>query len=123
MPDTAVWEKWVAEAARQAAGEPVFHDGRIILPRWDYKEKLKDLFTEERKEKKKRPKWPTLEQINTLIPQAVNAAPKEKPQASFRSIADQLMQQRSESTRNGRLADGGDLTNSPIDEADEGDPR
>lgn len=122
VPDTEVWEKWVAEATRQAAGEPMKLNDKILLPRWDYKDKLKELFTEEKKEKKRRPKWPTLEQINTLVP-----PPEKKPQARLVPIVEAIqtrMQQGSGSaTRTIRFADGGELTNSPIDQADEADER
>ncbi|KIW34650.1 uncharacterized protein PV07_01417 [Cladophialophora immunda] len=121
VPDTEVWEAWVAEATRQAAGEPEKLDGKILLPRWDYKAKLKELFTEEKKEKKRRPKWPTLEQLNTLVP----PAHEEKPQARIvpivRAVQARMRQESESTTRAVHFADGAELTISPIDEADERD--
>ena len=119
LPDTEVWEKWVAEAAKEAAGEPTKLDGKILLPRWDYKGKLGELFMLEKKEKKKRPKWPTLEQINTLMPR-----PEEKPQPRLvplvQAVRARMEQGAEPATRTTvRFANGGDFTDSPIDEADE----
>ncbi len=138
VPDTEVWERWVAEATAAAAEDPIRHGDKIILPRWDYKTRLKELLEEQKDVKKRRPTWPTLKQMSKLV--SVTEHEKERREVpkmvpvvnavKERLLQMQQQQQQQQADEPGspgvqrrrtrvQFSDEDGLTQSPVNEAEE----
>jgi len=130
VPDNEVWDKWVAEAGVVADKRPLVRNNKIILPRWEYQERLKELFREQSEKEKRRPRWPTLNRLSKLV-SASSAEPKFVQ--IVREAEARLMPSSTQPTSPSGLqkrkatkvqfADTDVLTQSPVDAEDEGHGR
>lgn len=138
VPDTEVWEKWVAEATTASTEEPIRHGDKIILPRWDYKTRLRELLEEQKDVKKRRPTWPSLKEISKLVSVAEQERERKKVPKMVpvvNAVKERLlqMQQQQQADEPGspgvqrrrtrvQFSDEDGLTQSPVNEAEEGPP-